>query len=164
MKLSDSCKFLSFQRDKSRFIHSLFVLFFAILITYTWQRKLKMSSSKRLSPADPNSYARPGMTFYVLFFRQKPYKFILVSDIAKVTHIHLALDVDFDKKILAGSATLSVEKVDSTATQVVLDARGMKIVSAVDDSNGANLDFVLHPEDYVGSKMEVNLPKSTEKV
>ena len=164
MKLSDSCKFLSFQRDKSRFIHSLFVLFFAILITYTWQRKLKMSSSKRLSPADPNSYARPGTTFYVLFFRQKPYKFILVSDIAKVIHIHLALDVDFDKKILAGSATLSVEKVDSTATQVVLDARGMKIVSAVDDSNGANLDFVLHPEDYVGSKMEVNLPKSTEKV
>ena len=72
--------------------------------------------------------------------------------------------MDFDRKILAGSATLSVEKVDSAATQVILDARGMKIASAVDDSNGANLDFVVHPEDYVGSKMEVDLPKSTEKV
>ena len=91
-------------------------------------------------------------------------KLFWVSDIAKVTHIHLALDVDFDRKILAGSATLSVEKVDSAATQVILDARGMKIASAVDDSNGANLDFVIHPEDYVGSKMEVPLPKSTEKV
>merc|ERR1712141_855642 len=95
MKFSDSCKFLSFQRDKSRLIHSLFVLFFAILITYTWQRNFKMSSSKRLSPADPNSYARP--------------------DIAKVTHIHLNLDLNFDDKILEGSAILTIEKVQADA-------------------------------------------------
>merc|ERR1712141_983279 len=94
MKFSDSCKFLSFQRDKSRLIHSLFVLFFAILITYTWQRNFKMSSSKRLSPADPNSYARP--------------------DIAKVTHVHWAVHVDFNRKILVGSVILTVEKVDPT--------------------------------------------------
>merc|ERR1711874_50842 len=106
-------------RDKLQ-IYSVITLFVAILIGF--QLTSRMSSSKRLSPSDPNSYSRP--------------------DIAKVTHIHLALDVDFDRKILAGSATLSVEKIDSAATQVILDARGMKIASAVDDSNGANLDFV----------------------
>ena len=72
--------------------------------------------------------------------------------------------MNFDKKILEGSATLSVEKVDPKATHVILDARGLNINSFVDDSNGAKLDFKLYPEDYVGSKLEVALPNSNEKI
>ena len=102
-----------------------------------------MVPSKRLSPDDPNSYARP--------------------DIAKVTHIHLSLNVNFEKKILEGSATLTVEKVDPSATHLTLDARGLNLLSMIDDSNGSKLDFKLHPEEYVGSKLEVNLPKTSEK-
>jgi hypothetical protein len=42
-----------------------------------------------------------------------------VLDIAKVTHIHLGLNADFDKQILDGYATLTVEKVQDSATHVV---------------------------------------------
>ena len=44
-------------RDKLE-IYSVITLFVAILIGF--QLTSRMSSSKRLSPADPNSYARPG--------------------------------------------------------------------------------------------------------
>ena len=44
-------------RDKLQ-IYSVITLFVAILIGF--QLTSRMSSSKRLSPADPNSYARPG--------------------------------------------------------------------------------------------------------
>ena len=44
-------------RDKLQ-IYSVITLFVSILIGF--QLTSRMSSSKRLSPADPNSYARPG--------------------------------------------------------------------------------------------------------
>ena len=81
-----------------------------------------------------------------------------------MTHIHLVLDVNFDKKSLVGAAILSIEKVDASATQVILDSRELLLESIVDDSNGAKLDFTVHPEDYVGSKLEIALPKSNDKM
>ena len=129
-----------------------------------------MSSSKRLSPADPNSYARPGMYYFfmIYFLRHKAggirTNLFLVSDIAKVTHIHWAVHVDFNRKILVGSVILAVEKVDPTATQVILDAKGLAIEAAYSYPDQDHLGYTLHPEDYVGSKLEVNLPESTEKV
>ena len=84
-------------------------------------------------------------------------------DIALVTHIDLNLDIDFEKQILKGFATLEVEKVDSTATQVILDARGLNISGAVDFATGQKLNFKLYEEDYVGSKLEVQLPTSKDK-
>ena len=84
--------------------------------------------------------------------------FYFFPDIAKVTHIHLKLDIDFDKKILDGSAILTVGKIDPSANQVILDSRGLNIKSINDEINGQKLDFVLHDEGYVGSKLEINLP------
>ena len=82
-----------------------------------------------------------------------------------MTHIHWAVHVDFNRKILVGSVILSVEKVDPTATQVILDAKGLKIEGAYSfPDSEIHLGHTLHPEDYVGSKLEVNLPESTEKV
>ena len=83
-------------------------------------------------------------------------------EIAKVKHIHLALDVNFDKEILEGSVTLTVEKVDPNATHVLLDTNYLDIESILDESNNETLDFTLYPKDYVGSKLEVNLPDSKE--
>ena len=44
---------------------------------------------------------------------------ILLSDEAKVTDVFLKLDVDFDRHVLDGSVTLTVEKVKPEATHVV---------------------------------------------
>ena len=50
-----------------------------------------LQNKARFSPGDPNSYSRPEMV--------------------KTNHIHLDLDVDFNKEILIGTCTLSMEKV-----------------------------------------------------
>ena len=46
-----------------------------------------MTPPGRLSPGDPNSYSRP--------------------EIAKVTHIHLKLEINFDQQILEGKPLFS---------------------------------------------------------
>ena len=45
--------------------------------------------------------------------------YIMFSDEAKVTDVFLKLDVDFDRNVLDGSVTLTVEKVKPEATHVV---------------------------------------------
>ena len=60
-----------------------------------------MSHSNWLSSKDPNSYAN-------------------IEDVT-VTHLDLELDVDFDKKILKGSATLTLDRKNPTATDLVSD-------------------------------------------
>lgn len=41
------------------------------------------------------------------------YNFIIITDLAVVTHTHLELIVDFDRKILGGKAILDIEKISS---------------------------------------------------
>ena len=74
------------------------------------------------------------------------------------------LDLNFDGKILEGSAILTIEKVQADAEQVLLDSRGLNIRAVTDPSTGQKLDFKIHPEDYVGSKLEVQLPKDGKTV
>ena len=73
------------------------------------------------------------------------------------------LDLNFDGKILEGSAILTIEKVKEDAEQVLLDSRGLNIKAVLDHSNDQKLDFKIYPEDYVGSKLEVRLPMSKDK-
>ena len=73
------------------------------------------------------------------------------------------MDLNFEAKILDGSATLTVDKVQSGADQVVLDSRGLDIKGVYDQASGQTLDFKIHPEDYVGSKLEVQLPITNAK-
>ena len=47
------------------------------------------------------------------------YQSISFADEAKVTDVFLKLDADFDRKVLDGSVTLTVEKVKPEATHVV---------------------------------------------
>ena len=70
-------------KDKVCFLSS-----FIVSILIAWQIKSKiMTPPGRLSPGDPNSYSRP--------------------EIAKVTHIHLKLEINFDQQILEGKPLFS---------------------------------------------------------
>ena len=71
--------------------------------------------------------------------------------------------MNFERKVLEGFAVLTIEKVDPNATEIILDARELNIIQITDQSNGTKLDFVLHPLDYIGSQLLVNLPNSSEK-
>lgn len=101
---------------------------------------MSQNGSKRLSPGDPNSYSRP--------------------DQVKTVDIFLQLRLDFEKHILDGSATLTVERIDQSATHLILDSRDLNIKKAINDETGENLDFKLTPgqDSYSGSKLEIKLP------
>lgn len=51
-------------------------------------------------------------------------------DEAKTNHIHLNLAVDFDAKILSGSAELEIEAIADAVTKVILDTSFIDIRSA----------------------------------
>src|SRR5690606_15132282 len=49
------------------------------------------------------------------------------ADEVRVTHVALDLDVKFEQKVLEGSATLDLERIDADADTVVLDTRALDI-------------------------------------
>ena len=88
-------------------------------------------------PADVHSYARPAE--------------------ARVTHVALDLDADFDAKQLSGTATLTFERADD-ATEIVLDTRDL-VVDRVTDAEGNVLAFGFgERDDLMGSSLVVDLP------
>jgi leukotriene-A4 hydrolase len=76
---------------------------------------------------DPHSHARPNE--------------------ARVTHVALDLRADFARKVLEGTATLTIAA-SRDARQIVLDTRGL-VISHVRTASGAPLVHALGPEDPV---------------
>ncbi len=70
-------------------------------------------------PEDVHSYARP--------------------EEARVTHVALDLEADFDAKVLWGTATLTVASAPG-ASEIVLDTRGLTI-EQVTDAGGVQISF-----------------------
>lgn len=91
---------------------------------------------------DPHSYARPAE--------------------ARVRRVRLDLAVDFERRVLAGSATLSVEAEAGAA--LVLDTRRLAI-AGVHDVEGRVLAHTLAPEDpLLGSALTIALGAAREIV
>ena len=75
----------------------------------------------------------------------------------------MKLSVDFDMEVVGGSVELDIEKVDPNATEITMDARGLNIRKIFDMKSGKELDYILHKEGFVGSKLEIMLPTSNRK-
>jgi aminopeptidase N len=100
-----------------------------------------------MSSHDPSSYAEPEKVV--------------------ITHVALDLNVDFAKKVLAGSDTVDLDWKDPAATTLVLDTRALDIKSVEGFDAGAwtPLKFALADEDKIlGSKLSITLPKQMSKV
>ena len=94
-------------------------------------------------PKDVHSYARP--------------------EEARVTHVALDLDADFQAKQLAGTATLTVERAEG-ADEIVLDTRDLTI-EAVTDASGDSLAYELgEADDLLGAPLTVQLPASGDTI
>ena len=78
--------------------------------------------------------------------------------------LFLQLNVDFEKKILHGSVTLTVERIKENVTHVILDSRDLSIENVSNEETGESLDFNLGPESYVGSKLQIRLPNETKRL
>jgi len=66
-------------------------------------------------------------------------------EVARVTHVALDLDADFEARRLAGTATLDIQAAEG-AGEIVLDSKGLEI-EAVTDAAGAALPHALGPGD-----------------
>jgi len=88
----------------------------------------------------------------------------------KVAINDLALDLalDFDKKQIGGTATYKLDWKDKTATQLVLDTRGLTILKVEGKDAGGNwapLKFALAEHDKIfGSKLTIETPDRNPNV
>jgi aminopeptidase N len=89
-------------------------------------------------------------------------------DKVKAKDLALDLKVDFDRKVIDGSATLALDWIDQTATQLNLDTRDLtisKIVGERSDGKWEDLKYALAPADKVlGSKLTIETPKRNPRV
>lgn len=92
---------------------------------------------------------------------QDPHSFSRPDD-AAIKHLALDLTVDFEKKILHGSATITVDAKDG-ATQIILDTRDLKI-EKVTYTDGSAAKFSLGDTvPYLGQSLTVTLPTTNSK-
>ncbi len=84
-----------------------------------------------------------------------------------VRHVDLDLTVDFERRILRGTAALRFERVDPAADRLVLDTRGLDVASAETGRDGrwTPARFDLGPADSIlGSALTIPLPAGSDAV
>ncbi|XP_071639826.1 leukotriene A-4 hydrolase-like [Temnothorax longispinosus] len=89
-----------------------------------------------LSPGDQHSYARP--------------------ELARVTHTHLELNVDFGLKVLEGKAILDIEW-EPSSNEIILDSYGLVVSSVTDTLTQINLEHQVGHCGTLGSKFAIQL-------
>jgi leukotriene-A4 hydrolase len=104
----------------------------------------------------------PGSTTTTEMTTNDPHSFARPNE-AVVRHLDLSINVDFEKKILSGYATLDIA-MENNATQIILDTRDLSIEKVVlDDSSEAT--FQLHePVTHLGSKLSINVKPGTKRI
>ncbi|MCW5556403.1 MAG: hypothetical protein KIT22_00930 [Verrucomicrobiae bacterium] len=83
-------------------------------------------------------------------------------------HLALELAMDFDRRVLSGTATLDLAWTDSSATELVLDSRDLAIQKVEASSDGAEwtaVPFELAPADAIlGSRLSIQVPRPAPKI
>lgn len=95
-----------------------------------------------------------------------PFTYANYEDV-RVTHVDIDLDVDFEAKILSGTAELSFERIDEYASTLVLDANDLDVetVEARTDGVWSATDYELGADDPVmGSRFAIELPEAADKL
>lgn len=106
-----------------------------------------MAADPAVSASDPHSYAN--------------------TQDFRTREVALDLDVDFPRRVLRGSAELSLERLRADADTLVLDTRDLDI-QAVEAGRGdtlAKTTFRLAPRDPIlGSALSIAMPKGADRV
>ncbi len=84
-------------------------------------------------------------------------------DEAVVKHLALDLNVDFDRKQLAGVATLTIEK-SAAARELVLDTNGLTIDKVTLDAGKPAFFRVGEPQPHLGRPLSIDLEQDTKTV
>jgi len=86
----------------------------------------------------------------------------------RVRHVDLNLEVMFDRKVLKGASTLTIERAQAGADTLKLDTRDLKIIKAEASTDGTDFapaQFTLGAADKIlGAPLTVQLPPQATKV
>jgi aminopeptidase N len=82
---------------------------------------------------------------------------------ARVTHVALDLNVDFDTRRIGGTATLDIQR-KPDAQKIVLDDNGLEIESIADGSGKALRYSVGAKDPNLGAPLQVSLQPDTERL
>jgi leukotriene-A4 hydrolase len=93
---------------------------------------------------------------------QDPHSFAKPSQ-AVVKHLNLDIDVDFDKKIISGKATIDVA-LKNNATEVVLDTRDLKIEKVTYDDHSPAEYKLGDAVKFLGQPLTVQLKNQKTKI
>jgi len=89
-------------------------------------------------------------------------------DAVRLTHLDLDLDVDFDRKVLDGTATLSFDRLDTAATTLVLDTKGLTVdavTTFVGETEEGAAAYTLGDADPVmGAALSIPLTPETDRI
>jgi aminopeptidase N len=91
---------------------------------------------------DPHSYARP--------------------EEARVVHLNWLADVNFERKVIAATAELTIEKTKE-AREVILDTKGLNILTVSVDGAAAEYNLGA-PRKHLGQPLTVSISEAAEKV
>jgi leukotriene-A4 hydrolase len=81
----------------------------------------------------------------------------------KVTHLKLDLTVDFAKKVLVGTAQLDFQRVESNATQLILDTRDLTIDSVTAMGKAVTFDLA-SVDSFLGAALTIDIPANADSV
>lgn len=80
-----------------------------------------------------------------------------------ITHLTLDLTIDFDARVMSGSAKLDLERHNAEATQLVLDTSDLTIKSV--RSGNADLSYTLgEPDSVLGAALTIDVGRDADSV
>ncbi len=120
----------------------LIVLGIVSIVLISCQNKNNTKTVENILPKDHHSFAEP--------------------QIARVSHLDLSLNVDFDNKILSGVVTFQILK-SPDANEIILDTDGLKIEKVMSDD--MDLSYKLGERDKIkGRPLIIDLPEAVNKI
>ncbi len=82
---------------------------------------------------------------------------------ARTTHLDLDIDVDFDTKIISGTARHTIE--NNKATEFILDTRGISVIRVTLDDSDLSVSYrQTESKEYLGSALVIPITPATQVV
>lgn len=96
----------------------------------------------------------------VLKYVAEPHSYALPNE-AAITHLDLDIDVNFETKIISGTATYDIE--NNAATEIILDAKNLVIEKV--QADGVETEFSLGDyEESMGQALKISIKEDTKKI
>jgi leukotriene-A4 hydrolase len=96
----------------------------------------------------------------VLKYVEEPHSYAQPNE-AVITHLDLDIDVNFDKKVISGTATYEIKS--DAATEIILDAKNLVIEKT--QADGVDTKFSLGEyEESMGQPLKISIKEDTKRI